>query len=144
MLRHGQRRSQRQPISLWGTSTLSDAPSRTTRQQSPATPETRERLSAIAKARWADPIASAKLRAAIRSPANRAKVGEASKARWDDPAAREKLIAGIRASQADPIYREKKASVTRERWADPATRARIVEGMQGKPKRRRNRDISDS
>jgi hypothetical protein len=55
----------------------------------PVTPEVRERQSAIAKARWADPIAGAKLRAALYSPASRAKMSESAKTR--DVAARERV-----------------------------------------------------
>jgi hypothetical protein len=77
--------------------------------QSPVTPEMRERQRAITTARWADPIAGAKLRAAIRNPASRAKVSEATKARWADPAAREKMIAEMRAAHTDPDMRQKKS-----------------------------------
>jgi hypothetical protein len=58
-----------------------------------------ERQRAAAKARWADPIAGAKWRAALYNPTSRAKIGEATKARWADPVARERLIAAMRAAK---------------------------------------------
>jgi hypothetical protein len=54
--------------------------------------------SEASKARWADPVVGAKMRAALREPALRAKIREAAKARWADPAMREKMIAGMRAA----------------------------------------------
>jgi hypothetical protein len=113
------------------------------RPRTRATPEMRERQRAIAKARWADPIAGAKLRAAIRSPASRAKMSEASRARWADPTARENLIAKFRASYADPAVRQKRASAIKERWADPSVREKIIAGMRATTKRRRKRDAAD-
>jgi hypothetical protein len=47
--------------------------------------------SQAAKARWADPVIGAKMRAALRDPAALAKMREATKARWADPSKREKL-----------------------------------------------------
>jgi hypothetical protein len=41
--------------------------------------------SRAAKARWADPITGAKLRAALGDPDTRAKMREATNARWADP-----------------------------------------------------------
>jgi predicted SAM-dependent methyltransferase len=111
--------------------------------RSAATRQMRERQSAIAKARWADPITGAKLRSAIRSPASRAKISEATKARWADPAGREKMIEAIRASHADPVSLQKKASATKERWADSSMREKIIAGMRTTSKRRRNRDTAD-
>jgi hypothetical protein len=81
----------------------------------------RERQSAIAKARWADPIAGAKLRAALYSPASRAKMSEAAKTR-------------------DPAFRQKVGSASKERWADPSMREKIIAGMRA---RRKNRDTGD-
>jgi len=63
---------------------------------SPVTPEGRERKSAIAKARWADPIAAEKWRAVLGDPARRVKLREITKARWADPSMREKIIAAMR------------------------------------------------
>jgi hypothetical protein len=63
------------------------------------TPEMRERLSAIAKARWADPVAGEKWRAALGDPARREKVREGTKARWADPSMREKMIMGMRVAR---------------------------------------------
>jgi hypothetical protein len=103
----------------------------------------RERQRAIAKARWADPVAAAKWRAALFGPAGRAKIGEASRARWADPAVREKMLTKIRASHADPVSRQKKASATKERWADPAIREKMIAGMRTTTKRRRNRGTAD-
>jgi len=94
----------------------------------------REKYSAAAKARWADPIEGARLRAAIRSTASRAKMSEASKARWADPVARENMIAKFRASSADPAVREKLASASKKRWADPQMREKIIAGMRATPK----------
>jgi hypothetical protein len=107
------------------------------------TPEMREKRRAMAKARWADPVAGAKWRAALFSPVSRAKIGEASKARWADPVARESLITKLRASYADPVLRQKKASATKERWADPSIREKTIAGMKTAAKRRRNRDTAD-
>lgn len=56
------------------------------------------KYSQAAKARWADPIISAKTLAALRDPATLAKVREATNARWADPSMREKMIAGMRAA----------------------------------------------
>jgi hypothetical protein len=103
----------------------------------------RETQRAIAKARWADPIAGAKWRTAIRSPASRAKIGEATKARWADPVAREKMIAQNRASHADPAVRRRIGSATKERWADPTIREKMIAGMKATTKRRRNTDTAD-
>ena len=58
--------------------------------------KSRERKSAIAKARWDDPIAAEKWRAALGDPARRVKLREITKARWADPTMREKMIAGMR------------------------------------------------
>lgn len=110
----------------------------------PATPEMRERLRAIAKARWADPVAGAQWRTALRSPTSRAKVSDAAKARWADPAYRERMIAEIRASRSDPDVRQRTGSASKERWADPAMREKIIVGMRATPKRRRNKDTTDS
>ena len=129
---------------------MSDAPSRA-RQRSPATPEMCEKLSAAAKARWGDPIAGPKWRAAVGeatrsfSLASRARLSEATKARWADPAARERLMVAIRAANANPVVRQRKATATQERWADPAMRERLMAGMtSSQPKRRRKSDNSDS
>jgi hypothetical protein len=84
----------------------------------------REKLKAIAKARWADPIAGAKLRAALYSPASRAKMSEAAKAR-------------------DPIARQKIGSASKQRWADPSMREKIITGMRATKTRLRKRDIED-
>ena len=81
----------------------------------------REKLRAIAKARWADPIAGAKLRAALYSPASRAKMSEAAKAR-------------------DPIARQKIGSASKQRWADPSMREKIIAANKATAKRRKNRD----
>jgi len=54
--------------------------------------------SRAAKARWADPVIGAKMRAAFSDPATLAKMREATKARWADPSMREKMIAGMRAA----------------------------------------------
>ena len=104
----------------------------------------RERLRAIAKARWADPITGAQWRTALRSPASRAKVSDAAKARWADSEYRERRIAEIRASRSDPAMRQRTGSASKQRWADPAMREKIIAGMRGKPKRRRNKEIGDS
>ena len=60
------------------------------------TAKVQKKHSIAAKARWADPVTGAKLRAALRDPANREKMREASEARWADPLMREKMIAGMR------------------------------------------------
>jgi hypothetical protein len=144
---------------LFGISKLNDVPS-LARTRSSVTPETRKRQSAAARARWADPIAGAKWRAAVNeaakarradptfagplfSSASRAKIGEATKARWADPAAREKMIAKMRASNADPVVRRKRATAIRKRWADPAMREQMLAGMRTTTKRRRKRDNAD-
>jgi len=62
------------------------------------TSKAKERRSAAAKARWADPVTGAKLRASLRDPVIRAKRREATKARWADPLMREKMIARMRAA----------------------------------------------
>jgi hypothetical protein len=103
------------------------------------TPEGRERQRALAKARWADPVAAEKWRAALYNPATRAKMSEASKARWADQTAREEMIAKFRASWADPVVRQKKASASKKRWADPAMREKMIAGMRTTPKRRRKK-----
>ena len=118
--------------------------SKTLRRTRPtATPEMRERYRAAAKARWADPVVGAKLRAALYNAGTRAKISEATKARWVDPAARERLIVGIRASQADPVVRQKMASAAKDRWADPETRKKTIASMRTAAKRRRKRDTAD-
>ena len=60
------------------------------------TPKVQKKHSIAAKARWADPVTGAKLRAALRDPDTRAKMREATNARWADPLMREKMIAGMR------------------------------------------------
>ena len=52
--------------------------------------------SRAAKARWADPVVSEKIKTALRDPANRAKMGQASQARWADPEKRAQMIAAMR------------------------------------------------
>jgi hypothetical protein len=126
---------------LCGLKEMSQTP--TDPQPRVATPEMRERLRAVAKARWADPIEGARWRTAIRSPARRAKVSEAAKAQWADPAVREKMIAESRASLADPVVRLKMASAAKERWADPSMRAKIIAGMRTAGKRCRKRGTAD-
>ncbi len=59
----------------------------------------REAQSRIAKARWDDPIAGAKWRAALRDSARREKIAKTSAARWADPEMRAKIIAGMKAAQ---------------------------------------------
>ena len=115
------------------------------------TPEMREKYRAAAKARWADPVTGAKWRAAVSeairlfSPASRARLSEATKARWADPASRERLMAGIRASNADPVVGQRKATAVQERWADPAKRDKMIAGItNGKPNSRRRRTIADA
>ena len=103
----------------------------------------RERLRVIAKARWADPIAGALWRTALRDPASLAKMREAAKARWDNPEEREKMLAGLRAYNADPMVHQKRGALSKERWADPAMREKMIAGMRGKAKRRKNGDIAD-
>lgn len=88
------------------------------------TPEGRERLRAAAKARWADPAAGAKMRAALYSPASRAKMSEAAKARG-------------------PAMREKVGSASKERWADPAMREKIIAGMRATKRRRGKKDTAE-
>ena len=114
---------------------------RRTRARPPVTPETRERLRAAAKARWADPDAGAQLRAAIRNPNSRARISEAMKARWADPAAREKLMSEKQASLADPVVRQRMSSAAKVRWADPSAREKFVASMRGNKKRRSNKAL---
>ena len=52
--------------------------------------------SLAAKARWADPAISEKIKTALRDPTNRAKMGQASRARWADPEKRAQMIAAMR------------------------------------------------
>jgi hypothetical protein len=52
--------------------------------------------SRAAKARWADPVVSEKIKTALRDPANRAKMVQASQDRWADPEKRAQMIAAMR------------------------------------------------
>jgi hypothetical protein len=71
--------------------------------------------SRAAKARWADPIAGAEWRDALRHPANRAKLREITKARWADPLMREKIIAGMKTAA---IRRRNKDTADKENVGD--------------------------
>jgi hypothetical protein len=53
-------------------------------------------------------------------------------------------MAGIRASNADPVVRRRKATAVQQRWADPAMREKLMAAITGaKPERRRRRDTVD-
>lgn len=95
----------------------------------------RERQSAAAKARWADPEKREKISAALANPASRRKKSTAAKQQWGDPEQRKELQIKIKASRADPIVRQKIGAATKARWADPEMRERIIAAQRASRKK---------
>lgn len=104
-------------------------------------PETRAKMSAAAKARWADPTKGAKGRAENGSPERRAKVAEGARRRateeyraaqrerslaaWSDPEKRSRIVGGI---TADTRGRVSEAS--RNAWRTSPNMARCLKNLK--------------
>ena len=107
--------------------------------------ETKAKISAVAKAKWADPefkvrrsaalkVANtapevkarrvATLRSSWADPEYKARRSEISKAAWADPEFRAKHSAAIKAARADPEYKARQSAASKTRWADPEFRAK--------------------
>jgi len=74
--------------------------------------EARERMSRIAKERWAD-------------PEYRERMSRMAKERWADPEYRERMSRMAKETWADPEYREKRSKAHKKRSKSPAYRKKI-------------------
>jgi hypothetical protein len=94
-----------------GEGAVDNEEGRRRRKERMSAPETRRRLSASAKARWADPVKGAKGRAENGEPSRRAKVSEGAKRRATDE------------------YRQAQRERSLAAWADVEKRNRIISGI---------------
>ena len=127
-----------------GASPLNEA-ARALKKAQMSKPETRARMSAAAKARWADPQKRAKATASIQSPEAREKYRQVAIARstdeyraaasarmkavWSDPEKRAKIVAGI----TDETRASVSAAASRM-WADSDKREKMLSNLAHDPK----------